>query len=136
MSGTEFPDDFVSCQLAVKKAECPIVLIRKGMDRLTQGIILGKTAVCSNPKTAGVQVLPECLAELLCMFKEIPAHIEKQTSGFRRDDPCFSAGKDRDPVFFFCLTENFTQVRLGHRRRFAAADREPESEISRRYCMF
>ena len=116
MSGIEFPDDFVSCQLAVKKAECPIVLIRKGMDRLTQGIILGKTAVCSNPKTAGVQVLPECLAELLCMFKEIPAHIEKQTSGFRRDDPCFSAGKDRDPVFFFCLTENFTQVRLGHRQ--------------------
>ena len=61
-------------------------------------------------------MLPECLAELLCMFKEIPAHIEKQTSGFRRDDPCFSAGKDRDPVFFFCLTENFTQVRLGHRQ--------------------
>lgn len=136
MSGIEFPDDFVSCQLAVKKAECPIVLIRKGMDRLTQGIILGKTAVCSNPKTAGVRVLPECLAELLACSRR-----SRLISRNRRPDsvgmiPVFPRVKIVIPYSFSVSRRTLLRYGWVTDSRFAAADREPESEISRRYCMF
>ena len=49
---------------------------------------------------------------------EAPAHVEKETPGFRRDNSVFSAGKDCEPVFFFCLPEDLAEIGLGHEEAF------------------
>lgn len=94
------------------------------------------TAAGGDPQAVSFRMFLKGGLKMFRVLDEIPAHVEKEPSGFRWDNSVFSAGKDCEPVLFFRLPEDFAEIGLVTKRCFAAAEMEPQFDTSMRYSMF
>ena len=72
------------------------------------------TAAGGDPQAVSFRMFLKGGLKMFRVLDEIPAHVEKEPSGFRRDNSVFSAGKDCEPVLFFRLPEDLAEIGLGH----------------------
>lgn len=104
-------DDFISGHFPVEKTERRV---RKRVHHADKGIAGVGTAAGGDPQAVSFRVFLKGGLKMFRVLDEIPAHVEKEPSGFRRDNSVFSAGKDCEPVLFFRLPEDFAEIGLGH----------------------
>lgn len=104
-------DDFISGHFPVEKTERRV---RKRVHHADKGIAGVGTAAGGDPQAVSFRVFLKGGLKMFRVLDEIPTHVEKEPSGFRRDNSVFSAGKDCEPVLFFRLPEDLAEIGLGH----------------------